>query len=74
MASAQIGPATALFEGLAAAVGAGIVLGSFVMGICRLLANRSRKALEAQVLTDGYMGGLVGVFVVLLDVFLRYDG
>jgi hypothetical protein len=31
MVFAQVGPLTAIFEGFAAAVGAGIVLGSFVL-------------------------------------------
>jgi hypothetical protein len=67
MAFAQIGPLTTLFEGFATAVGAGVVLGGFAMGIFRVLARRPREELEAKVLIDGYAGGVVGVVVVLLD-------
>lgn len=72
MVIGQIGPLTSLFEGFATAVGAGIVLGSFTMGIYRLLAKQPRRELEYRVLIDGYSGGAVGVFVVLLDLFFRY--
>lgn len=70
MTFAQVGPLTTLFEGLATAVGAGIVLGSFAMGIFRTLAKRPRKELETKVLIDGYAGGVVGVVVVFLDLIV----
>jgi len=54
------------------AVGAGIVLGSFAMGVVGLVLGWSRKALEARALTDGYLGGLVGAAVALIDAALRY--
>jgi hypothetical protein len=72
MVFAQVGPLTTIFEGFAAAVGAGIVLGSFVLGIYRLTTNHPRDELEARVLTDGYAGGLVGVLVTLIDLVVRY--
>jgi hypothetical protein len=72
MASAQIGPLTEVFEAVAAAVGAGVVLGGFSAGICRLTMGQPRAEIEAKVLADGYLGGLVGVFVVCLDLILRY--
>jgi hypothetical protein len=61
-------------EAMAAAVGAGIVLGSFAIGTVRFLAGRPRHALEAHVLTDGYLGGLIGVAVAVVDLVLRYGG
>lgn len=72
MAIAQIGPLTGLLEGIATAVGAGILLGSFTMGVYGLAFGRPRQDLEERVLTDGYFGGLLGIGVVLLDVVLRY--
>jgi hypothetical protein len=72
MALAQIGPLTAAFETVAAAVGAGIVLGGFAFGTARHLAGSPRKAVEARVLTDGYIGGVVGVAVIVGDLMLRY--
>lgn len=69
MSPAQIGPLTALFESIATAVGAGILLGGFVAGIYRLVREWPRQdRLEAHVLIDGYAGGLAGVAVVLLDL------
>jgi hypothetical protein len=73
-ALAQVGPFTAVFEALAAAVGAGIVLGGFALGIYRLTTKHPREELEARVLMDGYAGGLVGVLVTLIDLVVRYGG
>ena len=72
MTFAQIGPLTALFEGLATAVGAGIVLGGFTVGLYRFWTSRSRLELENNVLLDGYLGGIAGVSMVLLDLLMRY--
>ena len=72
MPYAQVGPFTALFEALAAAVGAGVVLGSFGFGVYRLTMKRPRRELEARVLVDGYIGGATAAVVVLLDLLLRY--
>lgn len=74
MGLAQIGPLTAVFEGLAAAVGAGIVLGGFALGIYRLATRHPREELEARVLMDGYAGGLLGVLIALIDLVVRYGG
>lgn len=72
MAFSQIGPLTTVLEAVAAAVGAGIVLGGFALGTYRSMAKRSRRELETRVLVDGYAGGLVGMAVVLLDLVFRY--
>jgi len=72
MALAQIGPLTAGIEALATAVGAGIVLGSFAMGIGRVLAGQPRWVLETFVLTDGLLGGISGLVVALIDAVIRY--
>ena len=72
MSFAQVGPLTTLFEGFATAVGAGIVLGGFAIGLYRFWTSRSPRDLENNVLLDGYMGGIVGLGVVLFDLFMRY--
>ena len=72
MSLGQLGPFTIALETLAAAVGAGILLGGFSIGVCRLMAGRPRRELDVHVLTDGYFGGGIGVVFVLLDLLLRY--
>lgn len=72
MAIAQIGPVTSAVEALAAVVGVGIVLGGFAMGVLRVMSKRPRAEVEGQILTAGYVGGLVGFGSVLLDLLLRY--
>ncbi len=72
MPLAQIGPLTTLFEGVATAVGAGIILEGFTLGLYRFWISRSRLELENNVLLDGYLGGIAGVSMVLLALFMRY--
>jgi hypothetical protein len=74
MELAQIGPATSVFEVLATAVGAGVVLGGVVMGLTGMAAGWSRGELTKRSLTDGYMGGLAGVAAVAFDLAMRYIG
>lgn len=73
MVFARIGLLTAALEALAAAVGAGIVLGGFAGGIYRLLTERLRGELEARVLADGYAGGVVAILIVGIDLAVRYS-
>lgn len=72
MASAEIGPLTGIMESLATAVGAGILLGAFLMGANGFFAGLPRRILEARTLTDGYVGGTIALMVVLADAALRY--
>jgi hypothetical protein len=71
---AQIGPLTTLFEAAAASVGAGIVLGSVAIGAARLAAGWPRQRIERRALTDGYLGGVIGAAIAVIDVILRYAG
>jgi hypothetical protein len=71
MPLAQIGPFTSTLEAAATIVGAGILLGSFLFGGIALLRGASRQALERRVLTDGYLGGFIGVCVLVVDLGLR---
>lgn len=72
MTFAQIGPLTTVFGALAMAVGAGVLLGTFAVGIVGLVVRWPRRELEARALTDGYVGGGLGALVALLDLILRY--
>jgi hypothetical protein len=74
MALAQIGPMTTVFEAMATAVSAGVVLGSFTMGVAGLALGWSKREIGHRALTDGYMGGIAGVAVALFDLALRYAG
>jgi hypothetical protein len=70
MCFAQIGPLTVAFQAMAAAIGAGIVLGGFVFGTVRLLVGKPRWVLERHVLTDGFIGGLSALAIALIDLIL----
>jgi hypothetical protein len=72
MVLVQIGPATSIFETLATAVGAGVLLGGVVMGVAGMAVGWSREELTKRSLTDGYMGGLAGVGAVAFDLVVRY--
>lgn len=72
MALAQIGPATSVFEVLATAVGAGVILGGVGMGLAGMAARWPREELAKRSLTDGYVGGLAGATAVVFDLVVRY--
>ncbi len=72
MAFAQFGPLTSLIESAAAAVGAGMVLGSFGLGLQGFLLQSSRQVLEARAVRGGYVGGMAGVVIMITDITLRY--
>jgi hypothetical protein len=70
MGFAQIGPLTAAFQAIAAAIGAGIVLSGFAFGAVRLATGQPRWVLEKHVLTDGFIGGLAALAIALIDLIL----
>lgn len=72
MALAQIGPFTALLESAAAAVGAGVVLGSVYSGLRGLLRRRPLRDVERGALSSGYLGGAIGAVMAIVDVIVRY--
>lgn len=74
MALAQIGPMTTVFEAIATAVSAGVVLGSFTMGVAGLALGWSRREIGYRALSDGYMGGIAGVAVAFFNLAIRYAG
>jgi len=71
MPLAQIGPLTSLAESAAAAVGAGMLLGSFAVGMRGLLRKSSMRGLEQIALRGGYFGGAAGVVLILVDIIIR---
>lgn len=73
MEFAQIGPLTAAVEALAAVVGAGVLLGGFVVGAARFFTGSSRQALEVDALRGGYWGGAISFWLALADVIVRYS-
>jgi len=56
---------SSLLETFATAVGAGIVLGSFVVGVVGLFAHV--RPTRDQLLDAGYIGGLAAIVSVLMD-------
>jgi hypothetical protein len=71
MALAQIGPFTAMLESVAAAVGAGVVLGSVYSGL-RGLRRSPLREIERGALSGGYFGGAIGAVLVVVDILVRY--
>lgn len=74
MEIAQIGSVSGAFEGLATAVGAGILLGGFAAGFTGILTGWRPPSLEVRALVSGQIGGALGVVLVLFDLALRYAG
>jgi hypothetical protein len=72
MALGQIGPITAVLEGLATTVGAGMLLGGFVAGVVGVVAGWPRPILDAHVLFSSYAGGVGGMLLVLADTAMSY--
>jgi hypothetical protein len=72
MVLGQIGFLTTAAEAFAAAVGAGMLLGSFGAGVLGLLVGHSRRSLEQRALVSGYYGGLLGVALAMLDLVTGY--
>jgi hypothetical protein len=72
IATGEIGVVTTILEAAATAVGAEILLGSFVMGSVGLLRNWSRREFERRALRDGYLGGVCACGFVLVDLLMRY--
>jgi len=68
---ADAGFATSVFEAVATSIGAGVVVGGFVAATGAMLGRRSRKEVEKTALRDGYIGGVFGIFCLLLDLLTR---
>lgn len=68
MLFAGVGIATGAFEVLASTIGSGLVVGSFTGGLLSIAASRSRKRAEEWALITGYLGGLLALFGLVLDI------
>jgi hypothetical protein len=62
---AGIGPFSSLLETLATTVGAGLVLGSFAVGVAGLIAGG--QPTQRGLARAGYLGGVVAATFFLLD-------
>lgn len=68
MLFAGVGIVTGAFEVLAAAIGSGIVVGSFTGGLPTITASRSCRRAEKWALIGGYLGGLLALLGLVLDI------
>ena len=72
MLLAQIGPLTALLETVAAAVGAGMLLGGFLAGTVGIVRRWPKRRFDRSVLLSSYGGGAFATAFVLVDTTFRY--
>lgn len=68
MSLANVGIATGAFEVLAAAIGSGLVVGSFTGGLLTIAASRSLRQAEKWAFIGGYLGGLLALFGLVFDI------
>lgn len=68
MPLAQIGPLTNLIEGVATAIGAGMLLGGFATGLVGLVGAWPKRLFDSRVLQFSYGGGAVSVMLLLADI------
>lgn len=61
---AEIGPLTPVMEALAAAIGAGMLLGGFGTGSVGTVYGWNRPKLDKHVLAGGYVGGALRLFLL----------
>ena len=66
---AAIGPATSVLEAAATAVGAGMLLGGFVVGVASLISRRGYKSARA-IGGAGYVGGVAALALLLVDLII----
>ena len=71
---AQVGIFTTALELAATSIGAGILVGGFVVASIATLAGRSRREVDRNALRDIFVGGSVGMYCLLVDLILRYVG
>jgi hypothetical protein len=69
---AHIGGATTTLEAVAGAIGAGILVSSFAIALLGISLGWPRQVLERRVFRNGYVGGLLGVAAVVLDLLTRH--
>jgi hypothetical protein len=70
--TAYIGFMTRILESVATSVGAGMLMGGFVVGATGLILGWPRGDLEKRVLADGYVGGLFAIVLLIFDLLMKY--
>jgi hypothetical protein len=69
---ASAGPVTGAFQELAASIGSGLVVGSFVVGVGGFASRRSREQVERSAVTGGYSGGGVALVLLAFDILRKH--
>ncbi len=69
---AHIGATTTVLEAAATSIGAGILMGGFLMGTVGLVLGWTREDFEGRVLRDGYIGGVTATAFLIFDLLVRY--
>jgi hypothetical protein len=69
---ASTGPATNLFELLAASIGSGLVVGGFAGGAVGFVLSRSRARSEKGAMIGSYGGGFFSLLALALDTLGKY--
>lgn len=69
---AQIGFTTAVLESVAAAVAAGMLMGSFAMAAAGFIRGRTRRDIEEMALRSACEGGFFAIGLLLFDLLARY--
>jgi F0F1-type ATP synthase membrane subunit c/vacuolar-type H+-ATPase subunit K len=70
--SSRVGPATALFEAVAACIGSGLVIGGFAAGVGEALWRRPRRHAESRAVIGSYIGGTGALLALALDIVRKY--
>ena len=68
MALNEAGPATSVLAALAASIGIGLVVGSFVAGAMSFASTRSQRDAEKWSLIGGYLGGFFALGLRVIDI------
>jgi len=72
MTIAGVGPITDLLQAAATSVGSGVLLTGFATGVLGVVSRWPRETLDELVLRTGYIGGVVAVLALGIDLTLRY--
>ena len=69
---ASAGLLTSILEAVATSIGAGLVVGSFSVGIEGIASRRSRTETEKNAVLGGYIGGALGLLVLAADILRKH--
>lgn len=71
-ALAHIGLTTTVLESVATSIGAGMLMGGFVMAAAGLASGKAPGEIEARALRDACAGGLLATGLLIFDLVMRY--